>query len=54
MTTLREFIFWSGVALLIGTIIVLIIWPETFGALAIAALMVSLAMCVLARPWERE
>jgi hypothetical protein len=54
MTTLREAIFWSGVALLIGTIIILIIWPETFGTLTIAALMVSFAMCVLARPWERD
>ena len=54
MTTIREVIFWSGAAILIGTIIVLMIWPETFGSLSIAALLVSSACCVLARPWERD
>ena len=54
MTTIREVCFWSGAAILIGTIIVSIIWPETFGSLTIAALLVSVALCVLARPWERE
>jgi hypothetical protein len=54
MTTIREVFFWSGAAILIGTIIVLIIWPETFGPLSIAALLVSFAMSVLARPWERN
>ena len=54
MTIIREAIFWSGAGILIGTIIILIIWPETFGALTIAALMVSFALCVLARPWERD
>jgi hypothetical protein len=53
MTTIRAYIFWSGVGIMIGTIIILIIWPEMFGTLAIAALLVSFAMCVLARPWER-
>ena len=54
MTTIRKFIFWSGVGIMIGTIIILIIWPEMFGALPIAALLVSFAMSVLARPWERD
>jgi hypothetical protein len=54
MTIIREAIFWSGAGILIGTIIILIIWPETFGALTIAALMVSFALCVLARPWVRD
>jgi hypothetical protein len=54
MTTIRKAFFWSGIAILLGTIFVLIIWPEVFGGLAIAALFVSSAMCVLARPWERE
>jgi hypothetical protein len=54
MTAIREYIFWSGAAILIGTIIILVIWPQMFGVLTIAALMVSSAMCVLARPWERD
>ena len=54
MTTIRKFIFWSGVGILIGTITVLIIWPETSGALSTATLMVSFALVVLARPWERD
>ncbi len=54
MTTLRAAFFWSGVGIMIGTIFILIIWPETFGPLTIAALLVSFAMSVLARPWERS
>ncbi len=54
MTTFRAAFFWSGVGIMIGTIFILIIWPETFGPLTIAALLVSFAMSVLARPWERS
>jgi hypothetical protein len=54
MTTIRKAFFWSGVGIIIGTIIILIIWPEMFGTLPIAALLVSFAMSVLARPWERS
>jgi hypothetical protein len=54
MTTIRKAFFWSGVGIMIGTIIILIIWPEMFGALPIAALLVSFVMSVLARPWERS
>ena len=53
MTTLRTAFFWSGIGIIIGTLIILLIWPETFGPLPIAALLVSFAMAVLARPWER-
>jgi hypothetical protein len=54
MTTIRAAFFWSGVGIIIGTLIILLIWPETFGPLPIAALFVSFAMAVLARPWERS
>ena len=54
MTTLRIAFFWSGIGIIIGTLIILLIWPETFGPLPIAALLVSFAMAVLARPWERD
>ena len=54
MSTLREVFFWSGVGILVGTIIVLIIWPGYFGPLAIAALFVAAVMIVLTRPWERR
>jgi hypothetical protein len=54
MSTVRAAFFWSGVGIMIGTIIILIIWPEMFGVLPIAALLVSFAMSVLARPWERD
>jgi hypothetical protein len=54
MTTLRTAIFWSGIGIIIGTLVILLIWPETFGPLPIAALLVSFAMAVLARPWERD
>ena len=53
MTNLRAAFFWSGLGIMIGTTIALLIWPEFFGPLAIAALFVSFAMAVLARPWER-
>ena len=52
MTTIRAVFFWSGVGIIIGTVIIILIWPETFGPLPIAALLVSFAMVVLARPWE--
>lgn len=54
MTTLRTAFFWSGIGIIIGTLVILLIWPETFGPLPIAALLVSFAMAVLARPWERD
>jgi hypothetical protein len=53
MSILREFFFWSGVGIVVGTIIVLIIWPQFFGPLAIATFFASSAMIVLTRPWER-
>jgi len=54
MTTIRLAFFWSGIGIIIGTLIILLIWPETFGPLPIAALLVSFAMSVLARPWDRN
>lgn len=54
MSTLRATLFWTGLGIAIGTIVVLIIWPEFFGPFAIAALFGSFAMMVLARPWERR
>jgi hypothetical protein len=54
MSTLRATFFWSGVGIAVGTVIVLLIWPEFFGSFAIAVLFGSFAMSVLARPWERS
>ena len=54
MSTLRATFFWTGLGIAIGTIVVLMIWPEFFGPFAIAALFGSFTMMVLARPWERQ
>jgi hypothetical protein len=54
MSTLRAAFFWTGVGIAVGTVIVLLIWPEFFGSFAIAVLFGSFAMSVLARPWERD